>query len=134
MAAEVSVTFKAGGGYDAPWVVVRGSTAEVSDAISELRAPDPESGITAFQAVRVVADEFINRTGPAHTAISAAKELLGASEVTKTAAPEGPPSQQDNPPCSKCGSKTRFRSGQGTAGHYEGYSCLTDKKHFDRTK
>jgi hypothetical protein len=57
--AEVTVTMKAGGGYAAPWIVFKGSTASVYDSITETFGWRPEVGkFTLAEVVSAVASEF----------------------------------------------------------------------------
>lgn len=137
--AEVSITFKAHGGHDAPWVVVKGldgdenrsgarltAAESVSAAVEELRQ------LGAFSAVKLIADEFKNAPAAGVEAVTAA--IPGAEQITPDASLTGTPAmtppQQSTPPCEKCGAPTIFKSGTSDSGPYSAFKCSTgDKSH-----
>ncbi len=141
---EVSVTFKAHGGFDAPWVVVKGaSVPETSAMIEELRQ------LGAFSAIKQIAEEFkaAPTSDEAEAAVKAAfpnargfpTPGLAASSASpatsQAAAPatQTPPSQSV-PPCETCGAPAKFKSGTSSKGAYQGYACQSDRTHFTHVK
>ncbi len=128
--AEVSITFKAHGGYEAPWIVVRGTDA--ADASAEVEALRV---MGAFGAVKQIAAEFastpVPEPGAAEAAVRAA--FPNATEVQQQAA--SVPPAQSLPVCETCGGPTKFKSGTSAkGGAYQGYACTADRTHFDHVK
>jgi hypothetical protein len=140
MSAEISVTLKGGPGYDAPWIVVKGNTTEVDDALTELRKKG------AFPAVQTLANEF--RNAPVVTvedAVKAVREAVpGSAELPwKDAGPtmDTPPAPrgqqastppaQSGPQCEKCGEPSIYREGNSPkSGPWAGDFCTSgDKSH-----
>jgi hypothetical protein len=137
--AEVSITFKAHGGYDAPWVVVRGLDGDEGMAGNPMSAAESVSAVIdelrqlgAFSAVKLIAQEFAN--APAAGAESVQAVIPGAQEVPDQsgAAPSQAPPSQSTPPCEKCGAATIFKSGTSDKGPWSAYKCSTGDK--DHTK
>lgn len=125
----ISLTFKAGTGFDAPWVVIHGDN--VDDAgrmLEEVRA----KGV--FNAVRLAAQEFQTGAVSEAQAIQTVQNAFpGAQVVTQPAPPTTPPGQPYqqpqqpqgnlNPACPDCGGPTQFKSGNGSRGPYQAYFC-----------
>lgn len=87
--SEISVTLKAHGGHDSPWIVVKGAnTAEVSAHLKDLR----EAG--AFSAVKVIADEFVNAAVEGQAVGVIQQAFPGASVMPQAAQPPAQQAQQ----------------------------------------
>lgn len=153
--AEVTVTLKAHGGFEAPWIVVKGSDHDdmpnsgkftaaqsVSNAIEELRQ------LGAFNAVKLIAEEFQNAPAAGEEVVKAAfpnAEVVSTvvdperaaqwdaakAREAERGASQAPP-QQSTPPCETCGSPTFFKSGQSEKGPWSAYKCSSGNK--DHTK
>lgn len=127
---EISVTFKAHGGHDAPWVVVKGDSVEqVSAVLTELREQD------AFAAVKTIAAEFQAAQADAVAVIQAA--IPGSTEVVSDApAPEVPASPpRQGLTCKTCGAPASRKSGTSKKGPWAGNFCSSgDRDHTEWLK
>lgn len=135
---EISVTLKAHGGYDSPWIVVKADTvAGLSDVLKELR----ESG--AFVGVKTMAAEFTEAPAVgAGDPVELLKRELGGKVIedqaadvppTNAAAPAAAAVNQSTPPCEHCGAPTTYRSGNHPqSGAWEGYFCTSGNRTHTR--
>jgi hypothetical protein len=131
----VSLTFKAGAGFEAPWIVVHGDTPEqASEYLRRLR----EMG--AFGAVKEAAAEFAGAPTTGQAVATVQQAFPGSQVVTTPPAPPGPPAytqppasppqyqptppvQQGTPPCTTCGAPTTFKQGVSSYGPWSAYMC-----------
>jgi hypothetical protein len=117
MAAEVSVTIKAGPEYDAPWVTFKGAVGEVGDALARFR----QMGL--FGSVKAASAEFA--AAPVTDAAGAVKVLneagMGAQVLPGSMAPK----------CPECGADGVRKTGHSAKRKrdYEGVFCSRDTKH-----
>lgn len=119
---KVTLTFKAGTGFDAPWLVIHGDTVDEAGAIlHEIRT----RGI--FQAVRAGALEF-----QSDAPVQVVPDTAAAVQNVKDAIPgsqELPESLQVK--CGECGAATKHKTGHSSkAGKdYSGDFCQADPNH-----
>lgn len=117
MGAEVSITVKAGPGYDEPWVTFKGNVDEVGHALAHFR----HEGL--FGSVKAASQEF--SAAPATDAKAAIKNLndagMGAQELPEHAKPK----------CPDCGGETTSKRAHSTKQNrdYKGYFCIANKDH-----
>jgi hypothetical protein len=130
MAAEAKVTFKAGPGFEAPWVVLTGTVAEVGQAMAQLTQ---EGGWTD---VKNVAKAFWDAATSAEAITNMQSVFPKAEVISDSAAPAAPAYQptpapaQGTPPCIHCGRPTTFHEGVGVNGPWSAYFCSSaDKSH-----
>lgn len=146
--SEVCVTFKAGQGFEAPWVVIRGeSVAEVDAILGQWRE------VGGFTAVKTAAAEFHNApVVTADQAVASVQASFPAAQVVHEPPAEvrqysiqpvpaeqprpplaqqyqpTPPVQQSTPPCQHCGAPTRHKSGNGSTGPWSAYMCSSGNR------
>ena len=117
MSAEVSITIKASGDYDAPWVTFKGDVDEAGKALATFRQ------LGLFGAVKAASEEF--KAAPVTTAAQAVKALneagMGAQVLPESMLPK----------CPECGADGRRETGHSSSKNrdYEGVFCSGDKKH-----
>lgn len=114
LSAEVSITVKAGPGYDEPWVTFKGNVDEVGRALAEFR----QKGL--FGSVKAASAEFA--AAPVRDAAQAVRNLKEAfpnAEVSQ----ELPESMK--PRCPDCGAVGAEKKGHSTkqGKDYEGVFC-----------
>lgn len=135
--SEISITFKEGPAYDAPWIVVKAKDAdEAYETIQDLRAKH------VFEGVKAVAQEFkqlkpglpFEVTMPDSPAPQAPDDV---SRAVKTVLEKIPGSQiiQDTqklpdsmtPRCGKCEQPAQQKSGvsKQSGVKYDGWFCMT---------
>lgn len=109
MPAEVSITLKAGPGYDEPWVIFKGSVDEVGTALAQFR----QAGL--FGSVKAATEEF--QAAPVKDAAQAVKALneagMGAQELPDSMKPKCAHGQMVH----KAAHSTKQKR------DYEGYFC-----------
>lgn len=87
----ISVTLKAHGGHDSPWIVVHGAnTAEVSAHLHQLR----EAG--AFTAIKMIANEFTNAAVEGQ-AVATVQQAFPGAQVISQPPPQAAPAQYQPP-------------------------------------
>ena len=137
--AKVTITLKAGTGFDSPWIVIHGDTAQEAGAIlSEIRS----AGV--FQGVRAAAQEFATATPsaiPPQLAAAGIPPAIAAafpeaqvlvpppSQPACQQASQQPQQQAGGPPCTTCGGPTTFKNGHGKKGPWSGQFCNANRDH-----
>ncbi|MFC4114134.1 hypothetical protein [Nonomuraea zeae] len=101
-------TFKAGGGFDAPWLVVRASSA--ADYRELLEAADAEG---LFELTAEKAKEFAAKYGPPAKGNSSARS--GSSKPAARKSPKRSAAPEDPPTCD-CGDEAGYTEFQSKAG------------------
>lgn len=120
--AKVVVTLKAGGGYDAPWVVFHG------DTVQEVQAAVQTAELTGLYAV-------VGKAAEAFAAQALVGGVLGATPVAAPVVPTTPaapatPAVQAGPPGTQApscphGVKTYKTSKPGAAKTWKAWMCPT---------
>jgi len=117
MTAEISVTVKAGPGYDAPWVVFKGTVDEVGKSLAEFR----NKGL--FGIVKAASAEFgeapVTTTAQAVANLNAAG--MGAQELPASVLPS----------CPECGAPGVTKTGHSSKKNqdYTGVFCSKNQDH-----
>lgn len=114
MSAEVSITLKAGPGYDEPWVVFKGDVDEVGKALAAFRQ------LGLFGSVKAATEEF--RAAPVKDAQAAIKVLNGAGMGAQELPDDMKPKCDHGVMVFKKGHSTKQKR------DYEGYFCPADDK------
>jgi hypothetical protein len=123
---RLSVTLKGGKGYEAPWIVFKGTTVEeVHEELRKLQGnPD------LLQATAIVAANFqgyvMSESGRQETTnpenINPTYTQQGTHAQTQPAAPE-------SRFCGQCGTQMVYKEGNNAKGHWKGYFCPANSKH-----
>jgi hypothetical protein len=108
-AAPFTGTFKAGSGFDAPWLVVRGNSATEYRELVEAADAEGLFELTAEQAKR-----FAAKYGPPAKASSSARSS-GSSRPAARKAPSRSAAPEDPPTCD-CGEEAGFTEFKSKAG------------------
>lgn len=116
MAAEVSITLKAGPGYDEPWVTFKGNVNEVGKALAEFR----QEGL--FGSVKAATDEF--KAAPVKDVTTAIRVLKQGGMDAQELPEDMKPKCDHGPMVFKAAHSTKQKR------DYEGYFCpAEDKNH-----
>lgn len=118
---KVVLTFKAGPGYEEPWIVLRGETVdEASALLQELRTRG------AFQVIREAAAEFRAEVPTEAQAVATVTQAIPGSVVTGASGPAA--SSSVDPRCPDCSGRMEFKEGSSARGPWRGWFCVNKPK------